>query len=250
MFGTSLFPKPVLKLPTIVKCSFRRFKIFDRLTQLLQTLLNVYLNNNSPKKHGLHLCLPGKETGGTLTVRHLAEEIEKLTSIEINNQRIAFKGRELKDLNCTLSLLGVRNCSQIHVLKIKYDPDQMKPMYNLNKMEADAKAVDVCTNKLIHTFDTMQRGAIPNQMTLQSIMELKCDMKCCRDAYQQIKFQVLQLHDDEKCFRQKKSQILERIEAHERVQSEKPGSWSEGYLSEAHICLLQIVSMLCDYERT
>lgn len=169
-----------------------------------------------PKKFHVVLRLPLDQAGDALCVKHLNEEVLKLTDIPVEFQKLIYKGRSLKDPNEELAEAGLKNGSKVMLIgkrPIRADDENTKA---LKDVEGQMTKQEKKLSDITYELDGIHRGYLEDAVKVDAVRSLEKQMAGVTETCMKLleKLDSLRFEEDNKEARAKRKSLVDKIQGY------------------------------------
>ncbi|XP_060085612.1 BAG family molecular chaperone regulator 1-like [Ylistrum balloti] len=166
------------------------------------------------RKHQVEVSLPPGQAGDVLTVRHLREEVQKLTDVPAENQKLIFKGKSLTDSEKSLSEFGLKNGVKVMLIGKKPVPKDDPEMLGLKKVETSLAKEEEKFSVVIYRLDGIHRGFLDEQKKRDTLVQLDKELAQIIENFERMleSLDCLRFDEFNKEGRAKRKSTVDRIQ--------------------------------------
>ncbi|XP_038626221.1 BAG family molecular chaperone regulator 1, partial [Tachyglossus aculeatus] len=172
--------------------------------------LTVTYNN---EKHNIEMGAPPGD--GEPTLQDLAVLVQKATGVPLPFQKLIYKGKSLKEMERTLSSLGVKHGSRVMLIGKRNSPEEEAELKKLKDLE---KSLEQIANKLENInkeLSGIQRGFLAKDLKAEALGKLSKRIKGTMEQFMEVLEQVdsLTLPETFSDCRLKRKGLVQKVQA-------------------------------------
>ncbi|KAL4635243.1 BAG family molecular chaperone regulator 1 [Arapaima gigas] len=135
----------------------------------------------------LSVPVPGREADGAEPgLAELAAALERLTGVPVASQRIIHRGRTLKEMEQSLSSLGIKQGSKLMMIGKRNSPEEEAELKKLKDIE---KTVEQTAKKLENVdgeLTGLKNGFLPKDLQAQAMSKLDQRVKAVAEQFMKL----------------------------------------------------------------
>ncbi|KAM5158062.1 BAG family molecular chaperone regulator 1 [Mantella aurantiaca] len=151
------------------------------------TGLTITLTHGS-EKHKLQVV--SQEEHEDPTLQDLALIVEKITSVPLASQRLIYKGKSLKEMEQTLSALGVQNGCKIMLIGKKNCPEEESELKKLKDMEKSVEQIASKLEEVNKELSGIQKGFLSTNLQAEALGKLEKRIKTTVEQFMKVLEQI------------------------------------------------------------
>ncbi|KAI5104070.1 BAG family molecular chaperone regulator 1 [Silurus meridionalis] len=140
--------------------------------EMADSTLTVTVSHGSSKHN---ISLTGQD-GSELTVKHLSEALAQTTGVPQASQKIIFKGKSLKEMEESLSSLGIKQGCKLMMIGKRNSPEEEAELRKLKDIE---KSVEQTAKKL-------EKGFLAKDLQAEALNKLDHRVKLASEQFMKI----------------------------------------------------------------
>ncbi|CAH1240370.1 BAG family molecular chaperone regulator 1-like [Branchiostoma lanceolatum] len=125
------------------------------------------------QKHNIDVCVPEDEGNQALRVEHLALAAWKTTGVPVQNQRLIYKGKSLKDPEKTLQEMGLKDGAKVMMIGKKHNPEEEAELKSLEEVDKAQEAVEKKLTGMSEELEGMEKGFLEESLMTESLPKLE-----------------------------------------------------------------------------
>ncbi|KAE8597551.1 hypothetical protein XENTR_v10016509 [Xenopus tropicalis] len=140
------------------------------------------------EKHTLQVVSP--EENGEPILQDMALIVEQVTGVPLNSQKLICKGKSLKEMEQTLSVLGVKNGCRVMLIGKRNSTEEESELKKLKDLE---KSVELMTTKLEDVNKELlriQKGFLNKSLQAETLIKLDKRIKTTMEQFMKILEQI------------------------------------------------------------
>ncbi|XP_072267998.1 BAG family molecular chaperone regulator 1 isoform X2 [Pyxicephalus adspersus] len=149
--------------------------------------LTVTLTHGS-EKHKLQVGTQDEHDDPTL--QDLALIVEKVTGVPLTSQRLIYKGKSLKEMEQTLSVLGIQNGCKIMLIGKKNCPEEESELKKLKDLEKSVEQIASKLEDVNKEFTGIQKGFLSKNLQAEALAKLDKRIKITVEQFMKVLEQI------------------------------------------------------------
>ncbi|CAI9619947.1 unnamed protein product, partial [Staurois parvus] len=140
------------------------------------------------EKHKLQV-VPQEEHDDPI-LQDLASIVEKVTGVPLASQRLIYKGKSLKEMEQTLSALGVQNGCKIMLIGKKNCPEEESELKKLKDLEKSVEQIASKLEDVNKELSGIQKGFLSKNLQAEALGKLDKRIKTSVEQFMKVLEQV------------------------------------------------------------
>ncbi|CAH2283860.1 BAG family molecular chaperone regulator 1 isoform X1 [Pelobates cultripes] len=173
--------------------------------------LAVTLTHGS-EKHKLQLV--GQEENDEPTVQDMALSVEQVTGVPIASQKLIFKGKSLKEMEQTLSSLGIKNGCKVMLIGKKNCPEEDSELKKLRDLEKSVEQMATKLDDVNKELSGIQKGFLNKTLQVEALGKLDKRIKSTVEQFMKILEQIdaMTMPDNFSDCRMKRKGLVKKVQ--------------------------------------
>ncbi|XP_077125655.1 BAG family molecular chaperone regulator 1 isoform X1 [Ranitomeya variabilis] len=146
-----------------------------------QTLLECWPGS---EKHKLQIV--AEEEHQEPVLQDLAMTVEKVTGVPIASQKLIYKGKSLKEMEKTLSSLGIRNGCKIMLIGKKNYPEEESELKKLKDLEKSVEQIATKLEDVSKELSGIQKGFLSKSLQVEALGKLDKRIKTTVEQFMKV----------------------------------------------------------------
>ncbi|OCT76220.1 BAG family molecular chaperone regulator 1 isoform X1 [Xenopus laevis] len=136
------------------------------------------------EKHTLLVVSP--EENGEPTLQDMALKVEQVTGVPLHSQKLICKGKSLKEMEQTLSALGVKNGFRIMLIGKKNCPEEESELKKLKDLEKSVEQMATKLEDVNKELSGIQKGFLNKSLQAEALIKLDKRIKTTVEQFMKI----------------------------------------------------------------
>ncbi|MEE6465403.1 hypothetical protein FKM82_006546 [Ascaphus truei] len=174
----------------------------------------MYKDRSFPGSEKHKLQVVAQEENEEPTLQDMASAVEHVTGVPLTSQRLIYKGKSLKEMERTLSALGVKNGCKVMLIGKRNCPEEESELKKLKDLE---KSVEQIANKLedvTKELSGIQKGFLNKSLQDEALVKLDKRIKSTVEQFMKVLEQIdsLAIPDNFSDCKQKRKDLVKKVQ--------------------------------------
>ncbi|KAF7706155.1 BAG family molecular chaperone regulator 1 [Silurus meridionalis] len=150
--------------------------------EMADSTLTVTVSHGSSKHN---ISLTGQD-GSELTVKHLSEALAQTTGVPQASQKIIFKGKSLKEMEESLSSLGIKQGCKLMMIGKRNSPEEEAELRKLKDIEKSVEQTAKKLEKVNGELTGLKNGFLAKDLQAEALNKLDHRVKLASEQFMKI----------------------------------------------------------------
>ncbi|KAM8967323.1 BAG family molecular chaperone regulator 1 [Pelodytes ibericus] len=148
------------------------------------------------------------------TVQDMALVVEKITGVPLTSQKLIFKGKSLKEMDHTLSAVGVKNGCKVMLIGKKNCPEEDSELKKLKDLEKSVEQMAVKVDDVNKELTGIQKGFLNKTLQVEALNKLDKRIKSAVEQFMKILEQIdtMTMPDNFSDCRMKRKGLVKKVQ--------------------------------------
>ncbi|XP_069814365.1 BAG family molecular chaperone regulator 1 isoform X2 [Dendropsophus ebraccatus] len=131
-----------------------------------------------------------KEENDEPTVEDMALCVEKITGVPLASQKLIYKGKSLKEMDQTLSSMGIKNGCKVMLIGKKNCPEEESELKKLKDLEKSVEQIASKLEDVNKELSGIQKGFLSKSLQVEALGKLDKRIKTTVEQFMKILEQI------------------------------------------------------------
>uniref|UniRef100_A0A8C5PIY3 BAG family molecular chaperone regulator 1 n=1 Tax=Leptobrachium leishanense TaxID=445787 RepID=A0A8C5PIY3_9ANUR len=183
-----------------------RFQEMSSCSGLVITL------THGSEKHKLPVS--GQDGSDEPTVQDMALAVEQVTGVPLTSQKLIFKGKSLKEMEQSLSALGIKNGCKVMLIGKKNCPEEDSELKKLRDLEKSVEQMATKVDDVNKELLGIQKGFLNKSLQVEALGKLDKRIKSTVEQFMKILEQIdsMTMPDNYSDCRMKRKGLVKKVQ--------------------------------------
>lgn len=139
-------------------------------------------------KHKLQVV--AEEEHDEPTLQDMALSVEKITGVPLASQKLIYKGKSLKEMEQTLSALGIKNGCKVMLIGKKNCPEEESELKKLKDLEKSVEQIAGKLEDVNKELSGIQKGFLNKSLQVEALGKLDKRIKTTVEQFMKVLEQI------------------------------------------------------------
>ncbi|KAM3928979.1 BAG family molecular chaperone regulator 1 isoform 2-T2 [Leptodactylus fuscus] len=148
----------------------------------------VVIITHGSEKHKLQVV--AEEQHNDPTLQDVALSVEKITGVPLASQKLIYKGKSLKQMEQTLTKLGIKNGCKIMLIGKKNCPEEETELKKLKDLEKSVEQIESKLDDVNKELSGIQKGFLSKSLQMEALGKLDKRIKITVEHFMKVLEQI------------------------------------------------------------
>ncbi|KAM4688345.1 BAG family molecular chaperone regulator 1 [Discoglossus pictus] len=160
------------------------------------------------------IVVVAKDANEEPTLQDMALTVQEVTGVPVASQKLIYKGKSLKEMEQTLSALGVKNNCKVMLIGKKCCPEEEAELKKLRDLEKSVEQLESKLEEVKKELSGIQKGFLSKNLQAEALGKLDKRVKTSMEQFMSILEQIDSVTAPENFsdLRQKRKGLVKRIQ--------------------------------------